>query len=193
MHASKWFYAVTFGITMMISSTVFALPNVVYSNSDLGSQSDTPVLIGLTGLAHHSQVEVNFNLYILDYWNASDAYWIGPDNFGFSLNDNSQNWSFSNFGGPVNDEVTPPILGDKTGYWTKIDRYFANYNNGFVFNDTNSNVDLTFFGNGIYGNSDAAWRVTDLVVTTTGAPLPVAAPFLMVGAGLLGIIRKRKN
>lgn len=197
MHASKLISALTIGIMMMASSIAFAATSVVYTNPLIGDYNNTTISIGLTGLAPHSQVGLYFDLYILDSWDASDPTYGGPDRFGFSADGNTQSWTFSNF--PSRDTETNTDVATSTGdyngitTWGYIDRYFDNYNNGFTFAHSDSTLNLSFFGSGLQRLQDESWRVTNLVVTTTGAPLPVAAPFFMFGAGLLGIIRNRKK
>ncbi len=177
---------------------------IVYSNANsLGDYSNGGVTINVNGLAPHSQVYLNFDLYILDSWDGSQISSVGPDYFGFSLNGNTQEWTFDNFFADGYNETNPDTIfvsGSYNGIYTwqtnGPDRLFINYNNGFAISDSNSSISLYFYGRGLQGLNDESWRVENVTISTNAdSTVPEPTTLLLLGFGLLGMagVSRRKN
>ncbi len=160
-------------------------------NSDKGNQE---VTFSATQLASHTEVTINFDLFIQDSWDGGNTIWGGPDVFGFKVDGiEIFSASFNNFH-PLGTLETNTVVATNTGEfnannrWSLLDRYFDNYNDGFTVAHTGSTFDLTFFGTGLQRLSDESWRVTDIDVNTVPEPTVIG---LMV-AGLIGFGTSRR-
>ena len=167
---------------------------IVYSNPDLGDHTTDPVSINLSGLAAHTEVTLNFDLFIMDSWDGSTGG-ASPDYFGFSIDGIGYGWSFDNFGGLETNTDIADATGNfnSVNTWGSIDRYFQDYNDGFTISHSLDTLDLSFYGygSGFQGIYDESWRVTDLVVQTNATPEP--SSIILIGLGLVGLIAARRK
>jgi hypothetical protein len=168
---------------------------IIYTNANLGDYSNDTVNIPLSGLAPHSSVTVNFDLYIMDSWDGTAGAYA-PDYFGFSVDGDSRSWTFYNFTPGTNETntVSATSIGDYNSItsWGSIDRYFQNYNGGFTVTHSSDTMTLSFFGTGLQGLTDESWRVTNLVVTSNAVPEPASVALLGVGGVAVAMATRRK-
>jgi len=196
----KFFQGIASVVLMMGAASIASASTVIYTEANLGDHTTDAVTINLNSLATHSQITVNFDLYIMDSWDGSTiSGGAAPvDFFNFSVDGAVSSWTFDNF--DLNDETNTDVA-DATGnfnsinQWVDVDRRFDNYNNGFTFAHSLGALELSFFGSGsgFQTIDDESWRVTNLTVSI--APVPVPGAVFLLSSALVGLagVRLRGN
>jgi hypothetical protein len=171
--------------------------NIVYTNSDLGTFSEHNEYVNLTGLGEHTELSINFDLYIYDSWDGHTGGY-SPDFFGLVVDgDVVDAWSFDNFGGPETNTAIANDTGDfnSINTWGAIDRKFINYNGGFTVSHTGLDASIIFSGlGGLQGVNDESWSVKNLVVSINSESVPEPTIIGLLGTSLLllaGISRRK--
>lgn len=189
-------------LTVTIGAGSTAMATTIYTDSDLGTHATGgPSAISLTGLAGHSELTLNFDLFIFDSWDGNiGAWWGGPDLFGFTIDGTDYSWAFDNM--HLTYETNPDTTYNTGSYnsintWGPIDRQFVNYQDGFTFAHSGTDLTISFWGSGLQDISDESWQVTNLVVGTNSNPVPEPTTMLLFGTGLAGLagsrLRKKKR
>ncbi|NOQ62978.1 MAG: hypothetical protein GQ582_00520 [Methyloprofundus sp.] len=169
-------------------------------NTSFGDHTNDSVTFNLTDLSAHTEVNLNFDLYIMDSWDANLGSHI--DIFGFRIDGGVQSWLFGNFDTTMpleTNEDSSWVNGNYNGVndWGEIDRFFSDYADGFTISHTGSTLNLEFFGSGLQEISDESWRVENVLLTTNtvaaAVPEPIVTWFFSLGLiGLIGVRRKTK-
>ncbi len=183
---------------MMFGVAGVANATSIYENANLGDHAKETVTINVSGLAAHTEITLNFDLFIMDSWDGNNPTW-GSDYFGFSVDGVTTGWTFNNFNyGDETNTDTADATGNFNGIncWGEIDRQFLNYNNGFTFAHSADTLSLSFsgYGSGFQGIGDESWSVRNLAVSSnSGAPVPEPATMLLMGSGIVGLIAARRK
>ena len=168
--------------------------------TSFGDHTNDSVTFNLTGLSAHTEVNLNFDLYIMDSWDANVTTHF--DVFGFRIDGAEQSWLFGNFPTATMPSETNIdsswVNGNFNGIndWGEIDRFFSNYADGFTVAHTGSTLKLEFFGSGLQEIADESWRVENIIVTNnvSVSSVPAPAAIWLIGSGLIGFIgMKRKK
>ncbi len=187
---------------MMFGVAGVANATLVYGDANLGNRAKETVTIDLSGLAAHTEITLNFDLFIMDSWDGNTVIGgiIPLDYFGFSVDGGAiSGWTFDNFNyGDETNTDTADATGNFNGIncWGEIDRQFLNYNNGFTFAHSADTLSLSFsgYGSGFQGIGDESWSVRNLAVSSnSGAPVPEPATMLLMGSGIVGLIAARRK
>jgi hypothetical protein len=187
------------------SSLVTAAPADA-SRKFLGRFDNNTITLTLNGLTAGALTTVNFDLFVMDSWDGNSSG-FGPDRFSFGANGNTLlNESFSNIeqsgfdqsysaggsgsfaAGTDADEI------DTLGYnffGNSVYKFGGPKNAGFTFLSTGSTLTLTFSGANLQGVNDESWGLDN--VSVTQAPVPEPATMLMLGGGLVAVLRRRRK
>jgi len=153
------------------STTVNASPILETGDTSFGDHTNDSVSFYLNDLPEHSEVTLNFDLFILDSWDGKSAKYSGPDIFGFRIDGVKYSWTFRNYtdGGT---ESNPDTTGIKGEYNNQVpvngdfERFFDDYQDGFTVPHTGKNLNLEFFGSGLQEITDESWRVQNISLKT---------------------------
>jgi hypothetical protein len=155
-------------INLMIGLLVSACTSSIVSASevflDTGEDrvNDT-VIFNFESLPEHSEVKLNFDLFLLDSWDGNNETY-GIDIFGFKIDGAEQSWTFRNASQDPGDELNIDATWNAGNFnnintYGEIDRHFVNYADGFTIAHTGNNLSLEFFGSGLLDIDDESWRV----------------------------------
>lgn len=196
------------------------LPDYAGWRRFLGEFVNDTVTLSLADLSAHSFVTLSFDLYLIRSWDglATD---YGQDFFGVNAGANSLFLSsFSNghtagqsFCGsecvpgqnayaPMTGAAERYSLGYSFGNWqpdsgkTAPEAMDSVYRLSFTFAHAASDLQLTFFGQGLSmdnsaGYPDESWGLDNVSVHLLPVPEPDAYALLLAGLGLLGLVRRR--
>jgi len=186
----------------MTSASVSAVPVITDGAIAAGDHGNSTQTLSAFGLDAHTNLTINFDLFIQDSWDGNAGPFAGPDMFGVMLDGAIIfSASFDNFG-PTRDESnteTATATGNYNGInnWGAIDRFFDDYAGGFTVAHSASSFDLTFYGLGLQGLHDESWRVSDIdVMSDARVVTSVAEPSVLslFVVGLLGLaVMRRKS
>ncbi len=188
-------------VALLLSVALNTNAGIIATIDDIGSHggvetawiSPESVTIGLSGLDSHSQIDLNFDLYIMDSWDGDHSFW-GTDTFGFTIAGVDESWYFNNFN--TQDENNPDRTWTTGNFnsvnsWGELDRYFDDFNDGFSFAHSSDSLEITFYGEGLQVIWDESWRVTDIVIASDSdaksTSVPEPALNGLFGAGLIGL------
>jgi len=140
-------------------------------DTSFGDHTNNSVSFYLTDLPEHSEVTLNFDLFILDSWDGESSEYSGPDIFGFRIDGVKYSWTFRNYtdGGTESNPDTTGIEGEYNGQVPvhgNFERFFDDYQNGFTVPHTGNNLNLEFFGSGLQEITDESWRVQKISLKT---------------------------
>ncbi|MGA1825259.1 MAG: PEP-CTERM sorting domain-containing protein [bacterium] len=190
-----------------------ALPVEIYSNnfeSSIGSEwSDTqinysPILgnyhgdyylsqgstLTLTGIQPHTQLSLEFDLYLFYTWDGNDTYY-GPDWFGLD-GDIDMEWTFTNHQPEGQSYPGSPdeIYGSgstSTHVYRGLDP--TGFGDEFLISHTDQTFNVAFTGPTT--QSDEWWGIDNVRVTVNSVPEPATCLLLLFGfTGLLGLKKK---
>lgn len=179
--------------TLLLTSTANAA--IIATDLEIaGDRGNESVSFDFSGLTAHTEITVNFDLFIQDSWDGTGVN--GIDEFGFAVDGVELfRGAFDNFNAADNPAgLSPAILGNfnSINTWGEVDRYFDNFNGGFTFAHTSSDLTLTFFGTAAQGINDESWRVNDIDVASQSASVvsaPATMVFFLSGLALLAVRR----
>lgn len=141
--------------------------NVAFS-SFLGRFGNQGVTLTLHNLPSHELIRLNFDLYLIDSWDA------GGDLFGLS-GDLTRAWSFRNYAGTQGDGYpgTPDVyapLDFTLGFTDSIYRDLRDNDlrHGIVFAHTGETLTVTFYGQGLQELNDESWGLDNVRVALGG-------------------------
>ena len=163
-------------------------------NNDLAvytMQADGTKQIGLTneivslklaGLPPHSEVNLHFDLYLLDSWEG-DSQQAGPDHFRVGFGKSLTNVFDETFNtvqshrqgahaGQSYRATKPEKSGEDLGFavgW--VDTIYRNLNNGFSFPHTGDTLTLSFSAIGSAPLGDESWGIDNVKVTIDGVDI----------------------
>lgn len=178
----------------------------------LGRFASNTVALSLDGIAPHSQVTVDFNLYIMMTMDGNSSMW-GPDLLQLSVADgptllyttfsNTAPQSYPDSYNPAapidNPAGTGAIglntLGNEAPYWVTTGS--SVYHLSYTFDHTDSDLRLVFTGSNMQSTYDEYWGLDNFRVETSSVPEPGVFSTMALGlAGLVGLsaVRfRRKN
>ena len=164
-------------VTACASSIVNASTVLDTGNTSYGDHTNDSISFNLAELPSHTEVKLNFDLFILDSWDGDADDYSGPDTFGFRIDGVEHSWTFRNFteeGSETNPD-TSGIKGEYNGiapiHSDNFERFFDDYQDGFTIAHTGDNLNLEFFGSGLQEITDESWRVQNILLETVAPEL----------------------
>jgi len=166
-----------------------------YCSYFLGRYSNDTVTLTITGLPANSLIQLNFDLYIIDSWDANASG--HNDHFRILANGTVlRDDLFGNFESvaalqtytPRPGDVVRQDLGFMQSSW--LDSKYYNYNDGFVFVNPTSTLTITFEGYGLQGAADESWGIDNVSVTTL--PEPGTFGLLILSVALFSFWKGKK-
>ena len=155
----------------------------------LGNFGSDTVSLTLIRLPTHSEVQLRFDLYLLDSWDGdgTNCPGCGPDYFLVGHGAGLRNLLFETFGTNQSYSATRPEpsrcqLGFNSAY---CDAIYRNINNGFYFPHKGDSLNLNFSAMGLQALSDESWGIDNVrialilepaVPPTAGPPAPEPTP-----------------
>ena len=145
----------------------------------LGNFGNETVLLILNDLPTHSEVHLQFDLYLLDSWHGDTfgCFSCGPDSFRVGFGNSLTNLMDETYGG---DQALSRCdhLGFNPGF---CDTIYENLGDGFSFPHTGETLILNFSALGLQELDDESWGIDNVKVTLTldnGVQLPPGAQAL---------------
>ena len=155
------------------------------NNHFLGQFADDSVTLNLTGIAAHTQLTIDFDLYVIRSWDGTDATW-GPDSVTFYIDDalvgcttfaNNpemfQQWNGS-FSGNCNAGPRAPGTGGAcntlgfTWYAPFADPMDCVYHFTIPFSHTAAMFKLGLMGRHLQPLIDESWGIDNVSVVISG-------------------------
>ena len=154
----------------------------------LGRFGNETVTLNLAALPPHDQVELTFDLYLIDSWNGSDS----PDFFKVGHSGSTSNLLLHTFSTYCEQErsytaTQPESCGELIGFGrVRPDSIYRNLNNGFVFEHSESTLSISFTGQKPDA-SDHFWGIDNIRVSIRGVatvePVRATGPIAGLPAG----------
>lgn len=179
------------------------------SASGFGNGSN---ILTLSGLPAHTDVTVNFDLYIIQTWDGNGPQGGGPDNW--QLTANGVNLLFTNFANYTqgNTQTYPNQLtpfGSGGAFAPRTDAFDnghlgfgtgdggdATYRFTITYADTSPNIAFAFTSFQNQAPGDEGWGLDNVrvsVTSTTTVPEPASVTLLAVGLAGLGCVRRGRK
>ena len=147
----------------------------------------------LTGLGAHTELTLDFDLYLFNTWDGEGNKGYGKDYFSLS-GDINENWTFSNHQDQSYDGTPDEKYGTGANQ-TQVYRDLGptGLDNGFTIVHTGDTFSVTF--GGPTTQTDEWWGIDNVSVSIDSSPTPEPTTMLLFGLGLLGAagVSRRKK
>ena len=148
----------------------------------------------LTGLSAHSQVLLDFDLYLFSTWDGEGSYCCGKDHFSLSgdvtFDETFSNHQVQSYAGTADEcYIGSTAVSCTSPNSTRTDIYRSlgptGADTGFLFAHSGSTLTITFAGPTT--QTDEWWGIDNISISTNDTSVPEPAGIALLGLGLLGI------
>lgn len=174
-------------------------PLSTYQGNFSGTSSTT---LTLTGLSAHSQILLDFDLYLFQTWDGDSTFCCGPDYFSLagdvSFSETFTNHQTQSYAGMADEcyfGSTVAGCAPASGLHLRTDVYRdlgpTGADSGFLVTHTASTFSVTFAGPTT--QSDEWWGIDNVSVSIISASVPEPASIVLLGLGLFGLRFNRRR